>query len=133
MNEGEVIAFIQAHIGSVYTLELLLLMRRHRERLWQAGDLVRELRSSGTAVTEAVGRLQQAGLISEVSAHRYVYAPVAPEREQIAQTIEKVYASTPLAVVKAIVAAPGQKLQEFSDAFRLIISKNLASDSSGKS
>jgi hypothetical protein len=119
VNEEEVIAFIRAHIASVYTLELLLLVRRNRDRSWQANDLVKELRSSGTAVTEALTRLVQAGLISEDADRHFRYAPASPERERIAEAIEKAYASTPLAVVKAIVAAPDQKLQAFSDAFRL--------------
>lgn len=119
MDEEQLIAFIRAHIGSVYTLELLLLIKRDRQRWWQPAELVRELRSSGTAVTEALFRLTQAGLISQDQSEFYRYAPLSPEREQMAEAIEKAYASTPLAVVKAIVAQPEQKLRAFSDAFRL--------------
>ena len=50
MSEEEVIGFIREHIGSVYTLELLLLVKRDRHKSWTVGDLVRELRSSDTAV-----------------------------------------------------------------------------------
>lgn len=119
MNEEEVIAFIRTHIGSVYTLELLLLMKRRREMIWRAADLVRELRSSATAVTEALGRLTQAGLVSHHPTDCYAFAPNSPDHEQIADAIEKAYASTPFAVMKAIIAAPDEKLQAFSDAFRL--------------
>src|SRR4051794_28842333 len=50
VSEEEVIGFIREHVGSVYTLELLLLVKRDRDRYWTIGELVRELRSSATAV-----------------------------------------------------------------------------------
>jgi DNA-binding GntR family transcriptional regulator len=115
----DVIAFIRAHIGSVYTLELLLLLKRHPDRTWQASDLVRELRSSGTAVAEALNRLIRAGLVSENSAGDYAFVPTSPEHERIATEIESAYARTPISVVKAIVAAPDEKLRLFSNAFKL--------------
>lgn len=119
MNEAELIDFVRARIGSVYTLELLLLMKRDPARAWQANDLVRELRSSRTAVAEALGRLSEAGLISGKPDGHYVYAPANAERQQMADAIEKSYASTPFAVMKAIIGAPEQKLRAFSDAFKL--------------
>jgi hypothetical protein len=115
----DVIAFIRAHIGSVYTLELLLLLKRHPDKMWQASDLVRELRSSGTAIAEALNRLIRAGLVSESSPGRYAFAPKSPEYERLAAEIENAYASTPMSVVKAIVAAPDEKLRDFSNAFKL--------------
>jgi len=119
VNEEELISFIRAHIGSVYTLELLLLMKRHRDRRWLVDDLVRELRSSRTAVGEALVRLTQAGLISEKAEGHYAFAPGSERHALMAEEIARAYASTPLAVVKAIIASPDQKLRAFSDAFKL--------------
>jgi hypothetical protein len=119
VNEEELISFIRAHIGSIYTLELLLLMKRHRDRMWHVDDLVRELRSSRTAVGEALVRLTQAGLISEKTEGHYAFAPGSERHAQMAEEIARAYASTPLAVVKAIIASPDHKLRAFSDAFKL--------------
>ena len=66
MSEEEVIGFIRTYVGSVYTLELLLLLKRNPQKAyWETGDLVRELRSSGTAVADALQRMIAAGLVSE--------------------------------------------------------------------
>lgn len=119
MSEEEVIGFIREHIGSIYTLDLLLLAKRERHKSWKAGDLVRELRSSETAVAEALSRLNRAGMISQNPDGRYAFAPVSPRHDQLAAEIEKAYNSTPMSVVKAIIALPEAKLRAFLDAFKL--------------
>ena len=119
MSEEEVIGFIREHVGSVYTLELLLLVKRDRDRCWTRDALVRELRSSGTAVAEALSRMAQAGLVSQRDDGRYAFDPASPRHELLAAEIEKAYNSTPMSVVKAIIASPDEKLRAFSDAFKL--------------
>jgi hypothetical protein len=119
VRADDILGFIRTRIGSVYTLELLLLIRRHPGRAWKADDLVRELRSSRTAVTEAVTRLMQAGLISEDSSGLYTFAPESPRHEALCEEIEKAYSTMPISVMKAIAAPPDEKLRLFSDAFKL--------------
>ena len=109
--EEDIIAIIREQVGSVYALELLVLVRRHASRAWRAADLVRELRSSRTAVAEALNRLTQAGLVAENPAGRYAFAPQSAKHEQLAAEIERVYASTPISVMKAIVAAPDENVE----------------------
>jgi DNA-binding transcriptional ArsR family regulator len=103
--EQDVIAFIRTHLGSLYALELLLLIKQDRNRTWQPGELVRELRSSPTAVAEALSRLLRAGLVAERPPGRYAFAPDSPERERLAADIERVYTSKPISSLEAIVAA----------------------------
>ena len=103
MSEEEIIGFIREHIGSVYALELLVLVKRDRDRSWTAGELVRELRSSATAVTEALSRMARAGLVSQRTGGRYAFAPASPRHEQLAAEIDKAYNSTRASVVKAII------------------------------
>jgi hypothetical protein len=107
------------HLGSVYALELFLLMKRVRDRSWNAAELVRELRSSGTAVTEALNRLAGVGFVVENPAGNYTFTPKSPELERLAAEIEMIYTNKPISVIKAIVAAPTEKLRLFSDAFKL--------------
>lgn len=107
MNENEIVEFIRKCIGSVYALELLLLIMRHTTRRWRIDDLVRELRSSKTAVSDALGRLIRAGLIAENPEQAvYAFAPVSERQAQIAVEIERLYATTPVSVMKAIVNPP---------------------------
>jgi predicted transcriptional regulator len=119
VSEEEVIGFIRTYVGSVYTLELLLLLKRNPQKAWETGDLVRELRSSGTAVADALQRMIAAGLVSEHPPGRYAFTPASPKHEMLAAEIQKAYSNTPMSVVKAIIAAPDEKLRAFSDAFKL--------------
>ena len=109
MVDEETIAFIRDGLGSVYALELLLLIRRHGGKTWRGSDLVRELRSSATAVTEALHRLIRAGLIAEEPAGRYGFAPSSPMHARLADAVNELYSHAPISVMKAIVAVPSGK------------------------
>jgi predicted transcriptional regulator len=119
VSEDDLLTFARTHIGSVYTLELLLLIRRNPGKAWTAEDLVRELRSSRTAVGEGLNRLIQAGLVSENPPGSYIFAPMSSQHERFCAEIEKAFASMPASMMKAIVAAPDEKLRLFSNAFKL--------------
>ena len=117
MSEDEVLAFVQRSIKSVWALELLMLLRRDRKRVWSPADLVLELRSSEAAVAEALAGLRSAGFVAEAAALRY--EPASAELDGIAGAIEELYATRPLAVAKAIMSAPSDKLRLFADSFKL--------------
>ncbi len=119
MTEDEVLAFIQRSIKSVWALELLLLLRRERDRAWPTAELVRELRSSDAAVTEAAAGLKSAGFLTTEGGELVRYWPASPELDRIAGEIETIYAAKPIAVVKGIMSAPNEKLRIFADAFKL--------------
>jgi hypothetical protein len=117
--DERVLAFLRAHIRSVWALELLLLLARDRARAWHPHDLVREMRSSPVAVDEALRNLQSAGLAAVDADNRCRYSPASPDLDALANGIEKAYAARPTMVVRAIVTAPDDKLRIFADAFRL--------------
>jgi hypothetical protein len=119
VTEDGVLAFIQRSIKSVWALELLLLVRRERDRAWPIDELVRELRSSDAAVSEAVTSLKSSGLLAADSADVVSYRPASAELDRMAAAIESTYAAKPLAVVKMIMSAPNEKLRIFADAFKL--------------
>jgi hypothetical protein len=114
----EATRLIRAAIRSVWALELLLLLRRER-RAWTAADLTRALYSSNTVVGELLIVFRAEGLVEEVSGGTVRYAPASPELDLAAEEIERLHAERPLAVVKAILAAPNDRLRSFSDAFKL--------------
>jgi hypothetical protein len=119
VTEDELLKFVQNSIKSVWALEMLLLFRRERQRAWDAGDLVRELRSSDSAVAEALTGLRNAGFVTATPDGRHRYEAASPELDAIAARIERLYGERPLAMAKAIMSAPNEKLRIFSDAFKL--------------
>lgn len=118
MSEDEVLAFVQTSIKSVWALEVLLLLRRERQRAWSTQDLVLELRSSEAAVTEALSGLRALGAVAAEPAG-FRYQPSSAELDRVCGSIEQLYATKPLAVAKAIMSAPSDKLRLFADSFKL--------------
>jgi hypothetical protein len=119
LTEAEILDFIRAQIGSVYTLELLILLKRSHGRAWRQDELIRELRSSPTAVADGLARLTRVGLVNEGAESGYAFAPASPELGELAAAVEELYTIRPITVVKAIMSAPVDKLRAFSDAFKL--------------
>jgi len=117
--DEDVLAFIRGSIKSVWALELLLFVRANAGRAWSAADLVRELRSSQLIVDEILHTFQASGLMRAETPETYRYAPASHDLEDLTRRLESVYAHRPTAVVKAIISGPNEKLQTFSDAFRL--------------
>lgn len=115
--------FIREHIGSVWALELLLLMRRQPDRDWAAETLVAELRASSSLVGDNLARLQRAGLIISTDDRKYRFAPAAPALAALCDELDQAYRQRPVQVINAI-AAPPDKLQALADAFRIKRDKN---------
>jgi hypothetical protein len=118
-SEAEILSFVRGAISSICALELLILLRRERAKIWRTDDLVRELRSSSLAVTQALGRLSQTGLVEEVPDLGYRYRQGAAHFDAICQRLETEYARRPVTIVRAILEAPNEKLRILADAFRL--------------
>ncbi len=118
-SEDDTVAFVQTAIGSVCALELLILLRRQRQRCFGAAALVRELRSSELAIAQALDRLIKSGLIEEIPGSGFRYQQVSARLDAICDRLESDYARKPVKIVRAILEAPDEKLRTFADAFRL--------------
>lgn len=116
--DDEVLTLIRRSIRSIWTLELLLLLRRDRAREWRESDLVRELRGSTATVRNSLAELGAAGLTG-VRPDGTVYVPCGGALDEVAGRLALAYEQTPAAVIKAIVTAPDDRIQTFADAFRL--------------
>ena len=119
MISEEILRFIRSSIKTVWALELLLLIRRQSSQSWTAEGLTTELRSSLPLVADILSGFKDAGLVKEMADGQYRYQPATPELEHLVEQLEKAYAARPLAVVKAILTAPNEKIQTFADAFKL--------------
>ena len=116
-SEDDILNFAASAIGSIWALELLLLLKQEA-RNWSRAELVRQLRGSDAVIAQALERLHGVGLVAEDAGH-YRYHPASTEAGKFAEALESLYRSKPVAVVSAIANAPQRKLQILSDAFRL--------------
>lgn len=116
--EDEILEFAGASFRSVWALELLLMLRRTRDRSWGASEILKELRSSQVVVVEALNNLIASGLVVEEERGRYRYS-ASGRLEQAIGELERFYALKPAVVMRQIVNSPNSKLQILSDAFRI--------------
>jgi len=105
--------------GSVWALELLLLLYRDPKRHWPHEDLVRELRSSDVVVAGSIKRLVANGLIVVEDGGDVRYAPASEEQDELVRQLDEEYRTRPAAVRRMIVQGPAETLKSFSDAFKL--------------
>jgi hypothetical protein len=118
VTEDDIFAFARNTIRSVWALELLLLLHKVPARGWGVPDLVRELRSSDAVIVPCLEVLKSAGLVAE-EVRGWHYAPATAELDATVAELAKIYAAKPMALAKAIMRAPNEKLTIFSDAFKL--------------
>lgn len=116
MGEG-LQAFITSGFRSIWSLELLLLLKRE-PRKWGRAELVSALRASELVVGQALDSLVIAGLVA-VEGEEAWYAPSSPASARLVEETEQLYARRPDAVRRLIVLSPGTGLAAFADAFRL--------------
>lgn len=116
-EQPELAAFVREHVRSVWAVELLLLLRRDRERRWAAADLVRELRASTPLVNDNLQRFERSGLAVREDGDLWRYAPAAPVLDQLAERLEAAYRERPVTVIN-LIAAPPDPVQGLADAFK---------------
>ena len=118
-TDDDAAAFARTAIGSVSALELLILLRHDRQHLYRVAELVRELRSSELAVSQALDHLIQFGLVAGAPDSGYHYQHVSAQLDAFCERVEAVYARKPVSLIRALLDAPDDKLRQFADAFRI--------------
>ncbi|MFN3655907.1 MAG: hypothetical protein ACK4UO_01480 [Pseudolabrys sp.] len=117
-SEAELLEFVASSFKSVWALEVVLALRRNRDRTWRPDDIIKELRSSRLVVAEALNNLAAAGLVAEEDGGGFRYAAADALEETMAE-VDKLYAVKPTVVIRSIVSTPNAKLQILSNAFRI--------------
>lgn len=115
----EVIEFIRSHFRSVWSLELLLHLRRHPDRIWSTAQLVDVLRASEAVVATGVETLLAGGLIVVEKDGGARYAPASADLDRRVGETEEVYGRKPDAVRRLIVLSANSGVAAFAEAFRL--------------
>lgn len=118
-SSQDISGFIRAAFRSVWALELLCFLRQNRDRSLSHQEMVTGLRGSDLVVTQSVESLAAAGLVLAEADGAARYAPATEELERFAGEAEALYARSPDAVRRMIVAAANSGITAFADAFRL--------------
>ena len=113
----DLLRFIGSSFRSVWTLELLLLVKRD-QRQWSRPELIATLRASELVANKSLEELMAAGFVSlEGEGARYL--PASSEIAKHVGEVERLYAARPDAVRRAIVSTTASGATAFADAFRL--------------
>src|SRR3954471_20216612 len=90
-TEDEVANFIRSSFRSVWTLELLLLLKRDA-RSWPRDAIVAALRASELIVAQGLDALTAAGLVIVDEAGNAAYRPASPGAASLVDGAEALYA-----------------------------------------
>jgi biotin operon repressor len=115
----DIAAFIRDSVPSIWTLELLLFLRKNEGSAWSTDQLIRELRGSRLLVIDIIASLERAGLVVEESDSSFRYGPTKAEVDDLILRLDRLSVERPMAVRNAIVSAPHDRVQVFADAFRV--------------
>ncbi|MCP3733187.1 hypothetical protein M9978_22545 [Sphingomonas sp. MG17] len=118
-SDREISAFIRATFRSVWALELLCYLRKHRDRPLLPDEIVVGLRASDLVVQQSIDALLAAGLVAVDSTGAVGYRPANEDLDRAACAAEALYARSPDAVRRLIVAAANSDITKFADSFRL--------------
>jgi hypothetical protein len=118
VNDDDVLDFVRNAIGSVWALELLLLLRREPDRAWQQAELIVLLRANARVVAESLAALRGKGLadLDDSGGHRF--RPASVPLGQAVDALAELYGRKPMAVTNAILSSRNDKIRTFADAFR---------------
>lgn len=117
--DGQLADFIRGAFPSVWTLELLALLRNHAGNAFSRRELVEKLRASDPIVVQGVGALIAGGLAALDGEQGVRYAPSSVAVDRLAAEAVRQYSKRPDAVRRIIVFSGQTGLEAFSDAFKL--------------
>lgn len=109
--------FISASFRSVWSLELLLLLKQ-RPGFYRRDELIAGLHGSELVVTQALTWLVAGGLVSLDEEGKATYQPASSALAMLVDEAEDLYGRKPDAVRRLIVAGAAPGLTAFADAFR---------------
>jgi hypothetical protein len=118
VTDDDALSFARTAIGSIWALELLLLLQRTPDAPWQEADLVAPLRATLRVVVESVATLRAIGLVAPDEAGRYHYQPASATLADLVARLADLHRRKPVAVINAILSSRNDKIRTFADAFR---------------
>ena len=113
--DEEIQKFISVHIPTVWTLELLIALKRGPERRWSVEQLVMELRATTELVQRNLAQFERLGLaVRQEDGWRY--APANSWLDRMVQDLAERYSQRPSSTMQMIHAR--DPIQSLADAFK---------------
>ena len=113
--------FIAEHFHSVIRLEVLLLLRENRAKVWSADAVDRKLNLSPRSAKAHLDELLSQGLLTLVGGEdQYRYRPSSGELNRMVSQLSNAYATQRVAVLTIIFSNPVDKVRLFTETFRMI-------------
>jgi hypothetical protein len=114
--------FLQRYVADVDAAELLLLLAKDPQRVWQVGELQAQL-APVTTLTEAdivrcLDPLQFGAVITRDTDKRVRYRP-SPVHDAHVALLARLYVERPVTLFRVIYALRDAKIKTFADAFKL--------------
>ena len=117
---GEVRQFIKDYIRSLFQLEVLLLLQRHRDRDWSPEDIDRELKIGRELANTQLADLHSIGLLTMIdNPFCYRYRPATDELDAAVSKLDAAYKERRVSVTSLIYSTPVDEVRIFAEAFRL--------------
>jgi hypothetical protein len=116
--QADLAEFLEYSFGSVWSLELLLVLHRDPKRGWTSRELVDELRSSEVVVGQSIENLLASGLIVIEGEGAVRYGPASRQQDELVRRLADEYRIKPAAIRRLIIQSPAEKLKTFADAFK---------------
>ena len=116
-DSPDLAAFVRQHMRSVWAVELLLILRRDRDRGWPPDELVAELRASTNLVDDVLAIFETGGLAVRDDAGLWRYRPAVPVLDELAGRLEQAYRERPVRIIN-LIAQPSDPIQGLADAFK---------------
>lgn len=113
--------FLREYIDSVDQLEILLLLRRTRERRWTAAEVSRTLSTHHDSAAARLAEFSARGILSaehSSAATCYQYGPRLPHLDSAIEEVAKAYSTFPTHLIDLIFSKPIDKIRTFSEAGR---------------
>jgi hypothetical protein len=115
--------FLQTTVPAVDAAELLLLLRRTPDTVWQVAGLASELRPS-VPISEAeaaryLETFQARGLVLAEEGAGVRYRPASDDLRMYGDMLALAYKERPVTLIRMIYALRDSRIQTFADAFRL--------------
>jgi hypothetical protein len=117
-HQDQVPDFIRASFPSIWSLEIMLHLKKSPRVAFSREELITRLRASDAVVSNSIASLLAGGFVCEEADKRFRYCPASSRTHEMAAATEALYQERPHAVRRVIVEGSAN-LSAFADAFKL--------------
>lgn len=116
-SDPDLASFIRTQFPSIWSLEVLLFLRKNSSASWQNEQMVIELRASDLIITSALRSLHAGGLVILDDDGSARYSTATPDLDKLVSETEVLYRQKPGAVRTLIINTSSGALSAFSASF----------------